>query len=98
MFVLLAEFVAQTRSLTDRFCPEALAVTWSNYPISHCKTVPCFRVQLDARFHAMILGYALVATATACGDERCHCPPGPALITAPNEVDFGRTLLTYLLE
>lgn len=24
---VLAEFVAQTRSLTDRFCPEALAVT-----------------------------------------------------------------------
>lgn len=68
--------LAQTSSLTVRFCPEALSVTWSHYPISRCKTAPCFRVQLNAQFHAMTLGYAFVTMATAFGDGALRSTPG----------------------
>lgn len=67
--------LAQTSSLTVRFCPEALSVTWSHYSISCCKTAPCFRVQPNAQFHAMTLGYAFVTMATAFGDGAVHSVP-----------------------
>lgn len=72
--------LARTSSLTVRFCPEALSVTWSHYLLSRSTPAPCFRVQLNAQFHAMTLAYAFVTMAAAFGDGALHSVPVDILL------------------